>query len=161
MRISLSFVSAIVLALGPVSVAAAQHADFVLFGDSNPAAADVPAEQRFAHPITAPYFHEDSFVTFDARAWYLYHDAPNASPIGGGNAHAAAFQLRLLSTERLQFVAYKDGSIWWDSGLVEDKGLIDIGAAHCPVVIEVRDDGVHESFTKGQRFFRIPQVVCQ
>jgi hypothetical protein len=108
--------------------AMAQHANFVLFGDPNPRAAEVPAEQKHVAPITAPYYNEDSFVTTDIRAWYLYHDFPKSSAIGGGNAKVYAAQLRLALTSRLQFVAYKDGYIDWDTGAVSDSGANDIAA---------------------------------
>jgi len=108
--------------------ASAQHADFVLFGDPNPAAASQTANQKHVHPITSGYFHEDSFVTSDVRAWFIYHDFPKSSVIGGGNAEVYAAQVRLALTESLQLVAYKDGYISWDTGIVKDDGWNDIAA---------------------------------
>lgn len=43
---------------------------FTVFGESGPAPAP---EQRFVRPISAPYFHEDAFITSDVRAWYVKH----------------------------------------------------------------------------------------
>ena len=54
----------------------AQHARFVLLGDPTPEAAEVPVEQKHVHPVSAGFFHEDSFVTSDVRVWFLYHDFP-------------------------------------------------------------------------------------
>ena len=68
----------------------AQHADFVLFGESNPRAKETPKEHRFVHPVTSPYFHEDSFVTSDVRVWQVYHKIPNTSVLGGGNVDVTA-----------------------------------------------------------------------
>lgn len=116
------------LALAAGSSAPAQHAGFVLFGEPNPAAADLPPEHRFVHPISSPYYHEDSFVTTDIRAWYVYHDFPRASLIDGGHAQVAAVQARIALTERLQLVAYKDGYVWFNSGLLDEDGWNDIGA---------------------------------
>ncbi|MEZ6191670.1 MAG: hypothetical protein R3C45_10320 [Phycisphaerales bacterium] len=106
----------------------AQHANFVLFGEPNPDAAQVPAEQKHVHPLTSPYFNEDSFVTTDVRAWFVYHDFPKSSVIGGGNAKVYAAQVRLALTDTLQLVAYKDGYIDFDAGIVKDDGFNDIAA---------------------------------
>ena len=58
-------------------------------------------------PLTAPYFHEDAFVTTDLRAWYVNHQFYGDTI--GGEAEVYALQVRLALTERLQLVAYKDG----------------------------------------------------
>ena len=119
------------VAAGLATQATAQHADFVLFGDSDPAMAAQSAEQTFVHPITAPYFHENTFITSDVRAWYAYHQFDNdgiANGGIGGNAQVAAVQVRLALTDRLQFVAYKDGYIWFDDSAVNDEGFNDIAA---------------------------------
>ena len=115
-------------ALALASSAFGQHADFVLFGESNPAAANVPADHTFVHPITSPYFHEDSFVTSDVRGWFVYHDLPNDIALDGGNAWVAAVQLRLAITDQIQLVAYKDGWLDIDSGAVDESGMNDIAA---------------------------------
>ena len=106
----------------------AQHAGFVLFGDRNPQADKADAEHQFVHPLTAPFYHEDSFITTDLRAWYLNHDFPVSSPIAGGNAQAGALQVRLALTDRLQLVAYKDGYIDFNTGLIDESGFTDIAA---------------------------------
>jgi hypothetical protein len=106
----------------------AQHANFVLFGDPNPRAAEVPKEQKHVAPLTAPYFNEDSFVTTDVRAWYIYQDFPKSSAIGGGSAKVYAVQVRMALTSTLQFVAYKDGYTDWDAGIIDDAGYNDIAA---------------------------------
>jgi len=63
------------------------------------------------HPLTAPYFDEDAFVTTDLRAWYA-HQTLNNSLLGSGHATVAAVQARVAILKNLQFVAYKDG--WVD-----------------------------------------------
>lgn len=111
--------------------ATAQHADFVLFGDPDPAMAAQTDEQTFVNPISAPYFHENSFITSDVRAWYAYHqfDSDGIANGGiGGNVQIAAVQVRLALTDRLQFVAYKDGYAWFDDSAVNDEGWNDIAA---------------------------------
>ncbi len=108
--------------------AQAQHAGFVLFGEPDPAAAEAPETHHFVHPVTGPYFHEDSFVTTDIRPCFVYHDLPTVSPIDGGSAKVYAVQARLALTNSLQLVAYKDGYVDFDSGLVDDEGWNDIAA---------------------------------
>ena len=123
-RPALAVIAMMVFANG----AAAQHADWVLFGEPDPQGQQLPEERQFVHPVTSPYFHEDSFVTTDVRAWYLYHDLPKSSAIDGGDAQVYAIQARVALTKQLQFVAYKDGYTVLDSGVVEDEGFNDIGA---------------------------------
>ncbi|QNN24828.1 hypothetical protein HED60_21960 [Planctomycetales bacterium ZRK34] len=103
-----------------------QHAGFVLFGEPNPDAKEVADQQKAVHPVTSPYFHEDSFVTTDLRIWYLYHDFPKTN--GGGHANVYAAQVRVALTDQLQLVAYKDGYTDLDAGLGVDDGWNDIAA---------------------------------
>jgi hypothetical protein len=95
---------------------------FVLFGDN----VEKPApEQKFVRPISAPYFHEDSFITTDLRAWYVDHDLDTIE----GDVTVAALQVRLALTESLQFVAYKDGYTDFEGGALDGaNGINDIGA---------------------------------
>lgn len=104
-----------------VSSAAAQGG-FVLFGESGQAPV---SEQRFVRPLTAPYFHEDSFVTTDLRAWYVDHNLN----VVGGDVTVAALQVRVALTESLQLVAYKDGYTDFSGGALDGQdGFNDIGA---------------------------------
>src|SRR5690554_2867496 len=91
-----------VITAGAVSTANAQGG-FVLFGESGQPLSE---EQRFVRPLTAPYFHEDSFVTTDVRAWYVNHQFYGDTI--GGDVAVYAVQVRIALTDRLQFVAYKD-----------------------------------------------------
>ena len=106
--------------------ALAQHTEKVFFGEANAEGLAVPIERQAVHPITSPYYHEDSFVTTDVRVWFVRHNFPNNSPIGGGHATVAAVQLRAALTESLQLVAYKDGYFDIASGAVDDSGMNDI-----------------------------------
>jgi hypothetical protein len=115
--------------VGAVSVASAQHARFVLFGkDFDPASAGFKPEHRVVHPMTSPYFHEDSFITTDIRPYILYHDFPSGGVIDGGSAKVYALQARLAITDHIQLVAYKDGYTDFDAGLIDDSGWNDVAA---------------------------------
>ncbi len=95
---------------------------FVLFGDQ---VAKPAPEHRFVRPISAPYFHEDAFVTTDLRAWYIDHDLDTVE----GDVTVAALQVRIALTESLQFVAYKDGYTDFEGGALDGQdGWNDIGA---------------------------------
>lgn len=118
--------AAVALALLAAAPTRAQHADFVLFGDADPEMAAVPQEHQFIHPITSPYYHDNSFITSDIRVWYLFHEFSNNTL--GGDTSIVAAQVRLALTDRLQFVAYKDGYAWFDDTVVNDDGWMDIAA---------------------------------
>ncbi len=106
-----------------------QTADFVLLSSEDADASfTLLDDHRFVHPVTSPYFHEDSFITSDVRVWHLYHDFPKSSLIAGGKAHVTAAQVRIALTDCLQLVAYKDGYANIETGLVDDSGLMDIAA---------------------------------
>jgi hypothetical protein len=68
-------------------------------------------EDIVVHPVTSPYFAEDSFVTTDIRPVFVYHNLPS-NLLGSGQASVTAAQIRIKITDSLQFVAYKDG--WLD-----------------------------------------------
>jgi len=108
--------------------AAAQHAETVLFGEPDLAGLELPNERRAVHPVTAPYYNEDAFITTDLRFWYVNHQFPGNSVIGGGDAQVYAVQIRAALTDSVQFVAYKDGYVDFDSGAVEDTGMNDLAA---------------------------------
>ena len=110
-----------------VSSTMAQHANFVLLGQPNPEAAKQAPSDKFVHPISSPYYNEDSFVTSDIRAWYLWHDFDDA-PLGGGDAQVYAVQVRLAITDQVQFVAYKDGYLTFDTDAISDDGWNDVAA---------------------------------
>jgi hypothetical protein len=117
------------LGLFAVSCSLSAQAGFVLFGGSG---FEPTAEQKAVRPISAPYFHEDAFVTSDLRAWYVRHDfdADTDAVLNKGSATVMALQIRVALTESLQLVAYKDGYTRFnDAGALDDNdGWNDIGA---------------------------------
>lgn len=111
-----------------LSSAYSQAAETVLFGEQDREGLALPVERQAVHPITSPYYNEDSFVTTDVRAWYVRHSFPNNSPIAGGSASVYAVQVRAALTESIQLVAYKDGYVNFNSGLIDDNGMNDLAA---------------------------------
>ncbi len=112
----------LLLALSATSGLQAQQG-FTLFGDPGPS---IPPEQRTVRPLTAPYFHEDAFVTTDVRGWYVKHHFYDDTI--GGDVDVYALQLRVALTHNLQFVAYKDGYTDFNNTLGNASGWNDIGA---------------------------------
>lgn len=68
--------------------------------------------EHFYDPIGNPLYFETPFNNTSLRALYLHHDFPNDSQIGGGDLNVYAAQVRIALTERLGFIATKDG--WSD-----------------------------------------------
>lgn len=97
---------------------------FVLFGESGSTPQPV---HKVVRPLTAPYFHEDAFVTSDLRAWYVNHQFYGDTIRGEVDVYA--LQVRLALTERLQLVAYKDGyTDFSGEALAGNNGWNDIAA---------------------------------
>lgn len=146
-------VSAPLLLAGLISAtASAQHAETVLFGDSNPDGLAVPKERRTVAPITSPFYHEDSFITSDIRAWALRHSFPEPT-IGGGWAAGYAVQVRLAMTDNLQFVAYKDGFLDFNSALTGgEDGLVDLAVGLKWAFVQDFEHDMHAALGVGYEF---------
>jgi hypothetical protein len=142
---------AVAFASAPM-LASAQHTDFTLFGTPNKAGQDLPAERKAVHPISAPYFHEDSFITTDVRAWYAYHSFPDNIALAGGDASVYAAQIRVALSDRFQLVAYKDGYTDFDSGLIKDSGFNDVAAGIKYAIIQDYETDFHVSAGLGYQF---------
>ena len=65
--------------------------------------------EGFTPPMTMPYYFEEPFVTSGVSAHLLWHEFPNESAFQGGSVWVVAVQARIAITERLAFIATKDG----------------------------------------------------
>ena len=85
---------------------------------------------RYVPPLTNPVFNETPYITTEARGIYLYNEIPGGSDFvtGGGNIHLGALQLRVALTERLGFIATKDGyaDANFDNVLDDENGFANI-----------------------------------
>lgn len=151
-RTLLTAVAPLALLAFTTGVVSAQHTHFTLFGSPSSEGNALPEERVAAHPITDPYFHEDSFVTTDARFWFLYHSFPDSTALKGGDAQDYALQLRLALTDRLQLVAYKDGYLHVNSGLVKESGWNDLAAGLKYNLIQDWKNDFHASVGLGYQF---------
>jgi hypothetical protein len=128
------------------------HTRFVLFGDPNPEARAVPSENRAVHPITSPYTHEDSFVTTDLRGWFAWHEFADDVAIDGGDGQVYALQIRVAITDQIQFVAYKDGYVDLNTGLIEESGFNDLAAGVKWAFLQDFENQFHAAVGAGYEF---------
>jgi len=115
--------------------------------------------EGFVAPVTMPYLFEDPFITTGANFVGIWHDFPqNGNSTGGpklklGEAGILALQLRLALTERLAFIATKDGLVFYDADdpvLKDDEDLTDITFGFKYALIEMKEDNF--IFTPALRF---------
>ncbi len=98
--------------------------------------------EGFVMPMSAPYLFEDPFITTGLNAVAIYHDFAGNSVFKGGNARVYALQVRVALTDRLGFIATKDGF----SGFYTDQplfgttdGFFDLMAGFKYALIDNRD----------------------
>jgi hypothetical protein len=88
------------------------------------------------NPVGMPYLFEDPYNTTGLNFVYIYHGLPDSGGLGvafdGGGAHVMALQIRLALTERLGFIATKDGLVMLRPGnasaVAEETGIFDMTA---------------------------------
>lgn len=103
MPIRIAAAAALALALP----AAALAMDFDLKGSLG--------EAGFTHyvaPVSGPIFNETPYITTEARPMWMHQAIPNAWASDGGDIDVIAVQLRAAITDRIGFIATKDG--WAD-----------------------------------------------
>lgn len=74
----------------------------------------------FPRPVSMPIYFEDPFINSDLRLLYVWHNIPKNSELRGGEVQVWAAQIRLALTERLQFIATKDGYTKMQTGITPD-----------------------------------------
>jgi hypothetical protein len=85
--------------------------------------------EHFYTPMGNPIYFETPFNNTSLRGLFLNHGFATESQLGGGYVNVAALQIRLAITERLGFIATKDGYSWLRAnGLPEESGWNDLAA---------------------------------
>lgn len=80
-------------------------------------------------PVGNPIYFEPPMNESHLRPIYIHHNFADGSQVGGGDLDVIAAQARIAITERLSFIATKDGYSFLDAGgLPEDEGWNDIAA---------------------------------
>ena len=85
--------------------------------------------EGFVPTMMHPYLFEDPFITTGVSAWGIYHEFPPDMVLDGGNLWDAALQARVAITDRVAFIATKDGFVNFRPGLDaidKDYGFTDI-----------------------------------
>jgi hypothetical protein len=79
--------------------------------------------EGFQMPIVQPFLFEDPFITTGIYPYYAWHEFPSNSAFDGGNADIVAVQARVAITDRLAFIATKDGRMRLnpDLSLLDDE----------------------------------------
>jgi hypothetical protein len=80
-----------------------------------------PLEEMIS-PVSIPTINEDPRVTTELRPMYMYTSIANSFVTGGGDYSVAAAQLRVALTDRIGFIATKDGYIWLSPNEVVKSG---------------------------------------
>lgn len=83
----------------------------------------------FVMPGTAPYLFEEPFTTTGLYLWGVWNQFPIGSAFQGGDAAVVALAARVAITDRLSFIATKDGYMWRTAGnpiLPDTSGLVDL-----------------------------------
>lgn len=87
--------------------------------------------EGFHKPIVAFALFEDPFITTAISPYYAWHEFPGRSAFQGGEIHDVSLQVRLAVTDRLAFIATKDGYAWNrpDNPLLDDtQGWLNLAA---------------------------------
>jgi hypothetical protein len=77
--------------------------------------------EHFYNPIGNPIYFEPPTNTSEIRFLYIHHNFPSGSVLQGGDLRIAALQARLALTERLSFIATKDGYSWLNADALPDE----------------------------------------
>ncbi len=97
--------------------------------------------EHFYEPVGQPIYFESPFNNTGVRFLYLHHEFSDKSQLQGGNVDVAAVQARVALTERLGFIATKDGYSWLDANLLpEEEGWNGIAAGLKYAVYVDRDN---------------------
>lgn len=96
-------------------------------------------------PMSMPYLFEDPYITTDLNLVGIYHNFPSDSVFNGGEAGVIALQARVALTDRLAFIATKDGFMvnrpdhpW----LKNEDGFMNISGGFKYAVIDDRESGI-------------------
>ncbi|HKK50019.1 MAG TPA: hypothetical protein VKA74_00465, partial [Myxococcota bacterium] len=96
-------------------------------------------------PMSMPYLFEDPYITTGLNLVGIYHNFPEDSVFDGGEVGVLALQARLAITDRLAFIATKDGFTILRSdnfALDNEEGFMNVSAGFKYAVIDDRERGL-------------------
>lgn len=122
--------AAMFLALSVVPAAAADDENDTFLGMDLKGSLKNEELTHYVPPVTNFIYNETPYITTEVRPIFVYHRLSDDFITNGGDAEVIAFQARLAITERLGFIATKDGYTWmhFDDGLDDTNGFNNIAA---------------------------------
>jgi hypothetical protein len=101
--------SRVVAFLIAIATGSAANADWLDFLDLDGSFGAAGGHQRYVPAISNPLFNETPYITTELRPLYLHNEIPSSFVSQGGHIDAGAIEARLALTDRLGFIAPKDG----------------------------------------------------
>ena len=101
---AITTLAAVLIAAVSVSPAVSEEFKFDFKGSLGPG-----RHTRYVPPLANPLLNETPYITTEARPLILYNDIPDSFLTGGGTIVIGAVEVRIALTERLGFIASKDG----------------------------------------------------
>jgi hypothetical protein len=101
--------------------------------------------EGFVMPVTMPFLFEEPFITSNVSVHVVHHQFPDDSILDGGHATVLAIQARVAITDRLAFIATKDGYVWLrpDHDLLRDQqAFFDIAGGFKYALIDRPEDNL-------------------
>jgi hypothetical protein len=88
-------------------------------------------EAGFTHyvaPVSSPIFNETPYITTEIRPMWIHQEIPGSFATGGGDIDGLAAQIRVAITDRLGFIATKDGwaDVDFDGVLQSEDGALNV-----------------------------------
>lgn len=136
------------IALGVLATAPATAQDWLGKFDLKGSLGERGGHTRYVPPLSNPLFNETPYITTEIRPIYIHQDIPKdfaGGITGGGNIDLGAAEIRVALTERLGFIASKDGygTVDFKRGLPDDEGFANISFGFKYAVIsDPKNDGI-------------------
>jgi len=98
---------------------------------------------RLIDPVSAPTAFESPIINTSLNALIIHQKLPSSSIFAGGDLQVYALQARYAITDRLAFIATKDGYIDFNpDATMDDEGTADIAAGFKYAVIDDPEAGL-------------------
>lgn len=105
--------------------------------------------RRIVHPVTAPTYNDDAYITSDVRGHYINHQFPTNGSINSGAARVYGAQIRYAIDESLQLQISKLGAADVHVGSTHEFGADDLALAIKYAFIQDWDSQTHASIGLG------------
>lgn len=127
------------LAVTVVSIEGTKAGEISVASSKNPVPVPMEAvswKEKTISPVANPIFFEDAAIRSEIRPIFAYHRIDPGFITGDGDAKVYALQLRYAITDRLAFIATKDGFMDINADNLSGDGWNDISAGFKYAVID-------------------------